>query len=163
MPVRVEQEPSDQTGLIVSASLVSDRVRRRNFVLSPKKSTNWDTTVHALGYTINANSVRISITPEKVAALRKFLEREWPSKRAEVSAQEVLNIAETFWNLTLTVRAGRYSVWQLLRLTSLHSSAAKSSRKRSIVQLGRELQHIPRVVDEGSLKVIDIEEVLMEN
>ena len=51
------------------------------------------------------------------------------------------------WNHTLAVRAGRYSVWQLLRLTSLHSSAAKSSRKRSIVQLGREFQHIPRVDD----------------
>ena len=29
-------------------------------------------------------------------------------------------------------------MWQLLRITGLHSSAAKSSRKRSIVQLGRE-------------------------
>ena len=82
--------------------------------------------------------MRISITPEKVAALRELLEREWPSKRAEASAQKVLSIAEKLWNLTLAVRAGRYSVRQLLRLTSLHSSAVKSSRKGSIVQLGRE-------------------------
>ena len=45
------------------------------------------------------------------------------------------------------MRARRYSVWQLLRLTSLHSSAAKSSRKRSIFQLEREFEHIPRVDD----------------
>ena len=76
---------------------------------------------------------------------KKMLEREWPSKRAEASAQKVLSIAEKLWNLTLAVRAGRYSVWRLLRLTSLHSSAAKSSRKGNIVQLGgREFQHIPR-------------------
>ena len=82
--------------------------------------------------------MRISITREKVAALRDLLEREWPSERAEASAQEVLSIAGKLWNLTFVVRAGRYFVWQLLRITGLHSSAAKSSRKRSIVQLGRE-------------------------
>ena len=38
MLVRVEQEPSDQTELIVSASLVSYHVRRRNPILSPKNS-----------------------------------------------------------------------------------------------------------------------------
>ena len=91
--------------------------------------------------------MRIPITTEKVAALRELLEREWPSKRAEASAHKVLSIAEKLWNHTLAVRAGRYSVWQLLRLTSLHSSATKSSRKRDIVQLGREFQHIPRVDD----------------
>ena len=91
--------------------------------------------------------MRIPITTEKVAALRELLEREWPSKRAEASAQKVLSIAEKLCNHTLAVRAGRYSVWQLLRLTSLHSSAAKSSKKRSIVQLEREFQHIPRVDD----------------
>ena len=132
--VRVQQDPSDQTALIASASLASDHVRLFGPgeegeipILSLKKSTNWDTTVDALGY-----------TRENVAALRDLLEREWLSERAEASTQEVLSIAGKLSNLTFVVRAGRYFVWQLLRITDLHSSAAKSSRKRSIVQLGRE-------------------------
>ena len=48
--VRVEQEPSDQTRLIVSGSLTSDHVRR-NPIFSPKNSTNRDPTVQALGHT----------------------------------------------------------------------------------------------------------------
>ena len=107
-------------------------------ILSPKKSTNWYTTVDALGYTINSHTMSISIAREKVAAVRDLLQREWPSERAEASAQEALRTAGTLWNLTFVVRAGRYFVWQLLRITDFHSSAAKSSRKRSIVQLGRE-------------------------
>ena len=69
--VRVEQEPSDQTGLTVSASLVSDHVRKIYIIISPKNSTNWDTTVHALGHTINTHTMRNSITPEEVAALKR--------------------------------------------------------------------------------------------
>ena len=131
----------------MSASLASYHVRRRNPILSPKNSANWDTIVRALGYTTNTHTIRIPITTEKVAALRELLKREWPSKRAEASTQKVPSIAEKLWNHTLAVNAGRYSVWQLLRLTSLHSSAAKSSRKSIIVQLGREFQDIPRVGD----------------
>ena len=129
----------------MSSSLASDHVRLIGPgeegeipILSPKKNTSWDTTVDALGYTINTHTMRILITQEKVAALRDLLERECPSERAEASAQEVLSIAGKLWNLTFAVRAGRYFVWQLLRLTGLHSSAAKSSRKTNIVQLGRD-------------------------
>ena len=98
--VRVQQDRSDQTVLIASASLASDHVRLFGPgeegeipILSPKKSTNWDTTVDALGYTINTHTMRISITREKIAALRDLLEREWPSELAKASAQEVLSIA----------------------------------------------------------------------
>ena len=76
MLVRVEHEPSDQTKLYVSASLASYRVRRRNVILSPKKSASWDTIVRALGYTTNTHTMRIPITTEKIAALRELLERE---------------------------------------------------------------------------------------
>ena len=75
MLVRVEQEPSDQTKLIMSASLASYRVRR-NGILSPKKSASWDTIVRALGYTNNTHTMRIPITTEKIAPLRELLERE---------------------------------------------------------------------------------------
>ena len=56
--VRVEQEPSDQIGLIVSASLASDHVRMRNPILSPNNSTNWDMTTQALGHTIETRSLQ---------------------------------------------------------------------------------------------------------
>ena len=72
MLVRAEQEPSDQTELIASASLASYHVRRRNFILFPKNSANWDTTVRALGYTTDTHTMRIPITQEKVAALREL-------------------------------------------------------------------------------------------
>ena len=67
--VRVQQDPSDQTALIASASLASDHVRLFGpgeegeiLILSPKKSTNWDTTVDALEYTINTHTIKILIT-----------------------------------------------------------------------------------------------------
>ena len=72
--VRVEQEPSDQTGLIVSASLASDHVSKK------KKSHSLLQKQHELGYdrtcarahTINTHTMRSSITPEKVATLKRF-------------------------------------------------------------------------------------------
>ena len=76
MLVRVEQEPSDQIEIIVSASLASDPAKRRNLIISPQISTNWDTTVHALGYTVNTHTMRITTTPEKVAALKELLNRK---------------------------------------------------------------------------------------
>ena len=115
--VKVQQDPSDQTALIASASLASDHVRLfgpgeegKIPIISPKKNTNWDTTVDALGFTINISTMRILITQEKVAALIDLLGREWPSKRAEASAQGVLSIAEKLWNFTFVGRAGRYFV-----------------------------------------------------
>ena len=64
--VRVQQEPCDQTALIASASsalrpCTLGRTRRSPHS-PPKKSTNWDTTVHALAYTINTHTMRISTT-----------------------------------------------------------------------------------------------------
>ena len=69
----------------------------------------------------------------KVAALRDLLGMEWLGERIEASAQDVLNIIERLWNLTFIVREWRYFVWQLLRLTGLPSSAAKSSRKMNVL------------------------------
>ena len=138
--VRVQQDPSDQTALDrVGLPSIIPRTpvwpgRRRGNPHSLPHETNWDTTVDALliGYTINTHAMRNSITRENVAALRDLLEREWLSERAEASAQEVLSIAGKLWNLTFVVRAGRYFVWQLLRITGLHSSAAKSSKKKGV-------------------------------
>lgn len=56
---RVQQDPTDQTALIASGSLTSDHVRvfelceeGKTPILAPEKSTDWDTKVDALGYTI---------------------------------------------------------------------------------------------------------------
>ena len=57
------QHLSDNTALIASASLASDHVRLFGPeegvtpILAPKKSTDWDTTVDALGFTINSHTI----------------------------------------------------------------------------------------------------------
>ena len=82
--------------------------------------------------------MRISITQAKVEAIRELLQREWPCDRKESKAQEVLSAAGKLWNLTFVVRAGRYFVWQLLRLTDLHTKDRTNSRTQRIVRLGWE-------------------------
>ena len=60
----VQRNASDQTALIASASLASDNVRffgtgekRQTPILAPKKSTDWNSTGDALGFTINTLSM----------------------------------------------------------------------------------------------------------
>ena len=59
--IRVQHSDDDKTALIASASLASSHVRligpgeeRVTPILAPKKSTNWDTTIDALGFTTNS-------------------------------------------------------------------------------------------------------------
>ena len=117
---RVQADPTDQSALVATASLASDHIRLfgpgeagATPILAPKKSTDWDTTVDLLGFTVNTHTLRISVTEEKIAAIRRTLEQEWPLTRKQASAQEVLSVAGKLWNLTYVVRAGRYFVWQL--------------------------------------------------
>lgn len=98
-------------------------------ILVPRKSTDWDTKVDALGYTINAHTMRIPNTREKVEAIRNLLLREWESTRSHAGRQDVLKVAGELWNLTFVVRAGRYCVWQLLRLPGLLYTESRE-RKR---------------------------------
>ena len=46
-------------------------------------------------------------------------------------------MAGKLWNLTYAVRAGRYFVWRLMRLTVLHDSRG-SNNQDNTVGLGRE-------------------------
>ena len=55
----------------------------------------------------------------------------------EQSARDVLSVAGKLWNLTYVVRAGKYFVWRLLRLTGLHDASARENQNR-MVELGRE-------------------------
>lgn len=52
--------------------------------------------------------------------------------------QEVLSLAGKLWNLTSVMRAGKYFVWHLLRLTGLHDRVSRKTRQRRQVRLGWE-------------------------
>ena len=110
---RVQANPTDQLALVASVSLASDHIRLfgpgeadATPILAPKKSTDWDTTVDLLGFTVNTHTLRISVTEGKIAAIKLTLEQEWPLTRKQASAQEVLSVAGKLWNLTYIVRAG---------------------------------------------------------
>ena len=70
--IRVQHSDDDETALIASAPLVSDLVRlfgpgeeRVALSLAPKRSLNWDSTIVALGFTVNSHTMRISFPPDK--------------------------------------------------------------------------------------------------
>ena len=72
LQVRVQHSDDDTTALIASASLGSDHVRlfgpgevRVTPTLTPKKSTDCDTTIDALGFTISSHTMRMSVPREK--------------------------------------------------------------------------------------------------
>ena len=60
--------------------------------------------------------MRISIPREKADALKRLLGDQWPARR-QAKAKDDLSMAGKLWNLTYVVRAGRYFMWRLLRLT----------------------------------------------
>ena len=78
--IRVQLSDDDQTALITSVSLASDHVRvvgpgeeGVSPLLAPKKSTNWDSTIDALGLTINSHTTRISFPLEKANKIKMRL------------------------------------------------------------------------------------------
>ena len=105
-------------------------------ILAPKKRTDWNTTIDALGYFINSHAMRISLTREKTEAIARLLHDHWPSRRRRAKARDVLGMAGKVWNLTYVVRAGKYFVWRLLRLTGLHDE--RHPRNQNVVGLGSE-------------------------
>ena len=97
---RVQADPTDQSALMASASFASDHIRLfgpgeagATPILAPKKSTDWDTIVDLLGFTVNTHTLRTSVTEGKIAAIRLTLEQEWPLNPKQASAQEVLGVA----------------------------------------------------------------------
>ena len=72
LQVRVQHSDDDTTAFIAAASLGSDHVRLVGpgevgvtSILAPKKSTDWDTTIDALGFTISSHTTRVSVPREK--------------------------------------------------------------------------------------------------
>lgn len=142
---KVQHDPDDNTALVASASLASDCVRLfgpaekgQTPILAPKKSTDWNTKIDFLGHTIDTHKMTIATTRERIDAIRTTLAAEWPDTRQYASVQEVLSIAGKLWNLTYVMRAGKYFVWHLLRLTGLHDKASRQTRKKRQVRLGWE-------------------------
>ena len=141
--MRVQHLDHDTTALTASASLASDHVclfgpggTGVTPILAPQKSTDWNTIIDALGFTINSHTMRISLTREKNEAIARLLHDHCPSRRRRAKARDVLSMAGKLWNLTYVVRAGRYFVWRFLRLTGLHDEW--HSRNQNVVCLGSE-------------------------
>ena len=144
--VRVQQADADRSLLVASASLASDCVRLIGPeedgvtpILTPKKSTDWDTAIDLLGFTVNSHTLRISFPRQKTETIIALLHEDWPVSRRCAKAREVLSMAGKLWNLAYVVRADRYFVWRLLRLTGLHDSEDGKQHNHA-VRLGREFR-----------------------
>ena len=139
------QHPDDDTtAIIVSASLASDHARLfgpvedgAKPISTPKNSMDWDTTIDAAGFTITSHTMEISFSREKSDAIKMLLFDQWLLSRNKAKARGVLCMAGKLWNLTYVVRAGRYFVWRLLRLTGFQSSPGSQNQNHTI-QLGRQ-------------------------
>ena len=90
--VRVQHADDDRTALTASASLASDHVRLfgpgeegATPILAPKKSTDWDTTIDALGFTVNSHTLRTSITREQTEATKRLLFDNYQAAHLEFS------------------------------------------------------------------------------
>ena len=79
-------------------------------ILAPKRSTDWDTRIDALGFTIDSHTLRISCTRDKTEAIKIALFDHWSESRRQAKAREVVIMAGKLWNLTYVVGAGRYFV-----------------------------------------------------
>ena len=145
-PIRAQQSDKDKSALVVSASLASDYVRRfgqgdpgATPILAPKKSSNWNTTLEFLGFVINSHTLEISVTTKKAQVVKTALVDDWPRCRWRATAQGVFRFAGKLWNLTYVIRAGKYFVWRLLRLTDLHTRTAK--KQSHSVEPGRDFHY----------------------
>lgn len=142
--IRAQQNGEDKCPLVGSASLASDYVRLfgpggtgETPILAPKKSSDWDTKMDFLGFVINSHTLHISRSDKKAHAIRRALVDHWPRNRRRATAQEVFGIAGKLWNLTFVIRAGKYFVFRLRRLTGLHVTPQRKNQSHSVV-LGRE-------------------------
>ena len=100
LQVRVQHSDDDTTAIIASASLGSNHVRLFGPgevgvtpILAPRKLTDWDTTIDALGFTISSHTMRITVPRQKVEAIKRLLFEQCPHSRREATARDVLSMA----------------------------------------------------------------------
>ena len=101
-------------------------------ILAPKKSTDWNTEIEALGLTVNSHTMRISVSREKIEALQQALQTEWPSTRRSATAREILSLVGKLWNITYALRPGKYFVWRTILLAGLHDPKAHDNQHRML-------------------------------
>ena len=73
---------------------------------------------------------------ERIEATRLIPEPERSGGKTHVSAQDDLSMAGKLWNFTYIIRAGRYFVRELSRLTNPHKIAEAKKRTKRVVRLG---------------------------
>ena len=103
-----------------------------NAYFNTQKSTDWGTTIDALGFTIGSHTMRILVPRENIEAIQRLLFEQWPQGRRKATARDVLSMAGKLWNLTYAVRAGRYFVRRLVRLTKLHNAGGRKNQNRTV-------------------------------
>ncbi|CAM9799176.1 unnamed protein product, partial [Sphacelaria rigidula] len=106
-------------------SAISDHLRMLGFqrsinspVLSAKKLTDWDTVMEVLGFSIDTQSMRMSIPQRKISEMQELF-AEWPQSRNTASVREVLSLAGKLRHFCNVVRAGKFFVWRLTKMTGL--------------------------------------------
>ena len=103
---------------------------------SAKKELELEHNLRVLRFRCQLTHARISVTIKKAQAIQTALVDDWPRCRRQATAQEVFSIAGKLWNLTYVIRAGKYFVWRLLKITDLHTQTGKKTSRS--VELGRE-------------------------
>lgn len=88
-----------------------------------------------LGWKTNTHSDRILLLFDKIERLR-YLLNGWRASRGVTPAREATSLTVKLWNMAFVLRAGKYSVSQLLRLTGLHDWPDRN--RTTVVRLGRE-------------------------
>lgn len=137
--VRVRQADTDRSPLVASASFASECVRlfrppvedAVTPIFAPKKSTDWDTTMDALGSISNSHTLRIHFPRQKPEATNALLYDRWSVRRRRENARDELSVADKLRNHPYVVRAGRYCVWEVLELTALSDSDNGKQLKHS--------------------------------
>ena len=99
LQVRVQHSDDDTTALVASASLGSYHVRLFGRgevgvipILAPQESTDWGTTINALGFTISSHTMITSVPHEKIEAIKRSLFEQWSQSGRRATARDVLSI-----------------------------------------------------------------------
>ena len=145
LPFRVQQANNDHSALVASVSLESDCVRHfgqgedgMTPILAPKKTTDWETTIDALGFTVNSHDPENTYFSASKNRSNKNTAGRSLACQYTPGRGEGGSVAGKLLHLTYVARAGKYFAWRLLRLTGLHD-VHDGKEQNHIARLGREL------------------------
>lgn len=87
----------------------------------------------------------LTLPATKIGALQQMLD-DRPEARETATAKEGLSLTEQRWDIALNVRAGRYFMWQPLRLAELHNHNANGHSGTQLARLEEDLSSKRRTV-----------------